>query len=121
MNINYNLKVLLWCTFIFVVIILLYIGATHTLKESMTVMEFNNDKKQKRQKEQQYLHNPYDYWATPRHPPAVSQTTNMFSTPPTAFLPLGGEVYNNNPFLSTSPPCTNTHFGPTIMDPTFIQ
>jgi len=117
MHINYNLKVLLWCIFIFVVIILVYIGATHTVKESMTVIEFNDNRKQK---EQQYLQNPYDYWATPRHPPAVSQTTNMFSTPPTTSLPLGGGVYNT-PLLSSSPTCTNTHFGPTIMDPTFIQ
>jgi len=86
----------------------------------MTVVAFNEEGKQKGNGSDNNP-SPYAYWATPQHPNAISQTPNMFASPPTGFLPLGGEVYDQDPFSSNSPPCTNTHFGPTIMDPTFIR
>lgn len=86
----------------------------------LTVVEFNENGKQKGNGGGNKP-SPYHYWATPQRTAGVPQTTNMFAPPPTGYVPLGGEVYNQDPFLNSSSSCTNTHFGPTIMDPTFIR
>jgi len=136
-------KVLLWSTFVFIIIILAYVGAANWAKEGLVIhppangassitdvvskndvnvyfpetiwITFNDIEKRKKGSN---IYQPAEYnnWSTPNMT-ADYRTTNMFSAhtkPDTRFV---GVVNNEDPFSTTAPPSEITQFGPTSLEP----
>ena len=136
-------QVLLWSTFIFVIIILAYMGAASWVKEGLvihppsnepssitdviskndvnvyfpgTIWITFNDLEQRKKGSNADIYQPAEYnnWSTPKMT-ADYRTTNMFSAQPDPRFV--GPVNNEDPFSTTAPPSEITQFGPTSLEP----